>query len=254
MIKNMYRLFAALVLAGMLLPASSAAAAGKRIVFIGDSITDGNWGCVYGYKPTSAERSQTDFNHIYGHSYMMLVATDFQSKKPKAGYRFFNRGFSGHKLSDLEGRWKEDVLDLKPDVVSVLIGVNDMGNYFNVKPGERSAFDFDSWKERYRALLMKTREQNPAVKLVLCTPFLAKEGSTGRRVDYDERKEMVSHLAGIVRELASETGATLVPFDELFAKLIEKEPEPCYWIWDGVHPTPAGHRSMANLWEKKVRL
>ena len=101
---------------------------------------------------------------------------------------------------------------------------------------------------------MKTREQNPAVKLVLCTPFLAKEGSTGRRVDYDERKEMVTHIAGIVRELASETGATLVPFDELFAKLIEKEPEPCYWIWDGVHPTPAGHRRMANLWEKKVRL
>ena len=185
---------------------------------------------------------------------MMLVATDFQSKKPKAGYRFFNRGFSGHKLSDLEGRWKEDVLDLKPDVVSVLIGVNDMGNYFNVKPGERSAFDFDSWKERYRSLLMKTREQNPAVRLVLCTPFLAKEGSTGLRVDYDERKEMVTRLAGIVRELASETGATLVPFDELFSKLIEKEPEPCYWIWDGVHPTPAGHRRMANLWEKKVRL
>ena len=229
-------------------------AQGKRVVFIGDSITDGNWGCVYGYKPTSAERSQTDFNHIYGHSYMMLVATDFQSKKPKAGYRFFNRGFSGHKLSDLEGRWKEDVLDLKPDVVSILIGVNDMGNYFNVKPGERSAFDFDSWKERYRALLMKTREQNPTVKLVLCTPFLAKEGSTGLRVDYDERKEMVTRLAGLVRELASETGATLVPFDELFSKLIEKEPEPCYWIWDGVHPTPAGHRRMANLWEKKVRL
>ena len=245
---------AAVLAASIFLICFSLAAQGKRVVFIGDSITDGNWGCVYGYKPTSAERSHTDFNHIYGHSYMMLVATDFQSKKPKAGYKFFNRGFSGHKLSDLEGRWKEDVLDLNPDVVSVLIGVNDMWNYFNIKPQDRLPFDFDSWKERYRALIMKTKESNPSVKLVLCVPFLAKEGSAGLRVDYDERKEMVTHLAGIVRELASETGATLVPFDELFAKLIEKEPVPCYWIWDGIHPTPAGHRRMANLWEKKVRL
>ena len=138
----------AVLAASIFLICFSLAAQGKRVVFIGDSITDGNWGCVYGYKPTSAERSHTDFNHIYGHSYMMLVATDFQSKKPKAGYKFFNRGFSGHKLSDLEGRWKEDVLDLNPDVVSVLIGVNDMWNYFNTKPQDRLPFDFDSWKER----------------------------------------------------------------------------------------------------------
>ena len=73
---------AAAAAAAIFLVCFSLAAQGKRVVFIGDSITDGNWGCVYGYKPTSAERSQTDFNHIYGHSYMMLVATDFQSKKP----------------------------------------------------------------------------------------------------------------------------------------------------------------------------
>ena len=63
-------------------------AKGKHVVFIGDSITDGNWGCVNGYKPTSAERSHTDFNHIYGHSYMMLIASDFQAKHPEADYQF----------------------------------------------------------------------------------------------------------------------------------------------------------------------
>ena len=101
---------------------------------------------------------------------------------------------------------------------------------------------------------MKVKERNPSVKLVLCAPFLAKEGSTGRRVDYDDRKVMVPRLADIVRELCAETGATFVPFDSLFEELIEKEPSPCYWIWDGVHPTPAGHRRMADLWEKKVKL
>ena len=246
-------IFLAAVIMLSLIPAFGASPVkqGKRVVFIGDSITDGNWG---GNAPTSAQRNQTDMNHIYGHSYMMLVASDIQSKRPNAGHLFFNRGFSGHKLEDLEGRWKEDVLDLNPDVVSVLIGVNDMGGYFRTKASERVPFDFAGWKERYRALLMKVKERNPSVKFVLCTPFLAKEGSTGRLGDYDDRKAMVSRLADIVRELCAETGATCVPFDSLFEGLIEKEPVPCYWIWDGVHPPPAGHRRMANLWEKKVKL
>ena len=229
-------------------------AKGKHVVFIGDSITDGNWGCVNGYKPTSAERSHTDFNHIYGHSYMMLIASDFQAKHPEADYQFYNRGFSGHKLADLEGRWQEDVLDLNPDVLSVLVGVNDMGNYFRNKEEDDTPFDYEGWKERYRSLLLKTKEKNPSVQLVLCVPFLAKEGSTGQLADYDDRKEMVTRLAGIVRELASEQDATCVPFDTMFEDLIKSEPRPTYWIWDGVHPTPAGHRKMADLWEKEVRL
>ncbi len=139
---------------------------GPRVVFIGDSITDGNWGCVYHYKKTSAERSQTDLNHIYGHTYMSLVATWYETRHPRAGYQFYNRGFSGHKLADLANRWQEDVLDLHPDVVSVLVGVN----------------------------------------------------------------------------------------DTLFEKLIRRQPRPSYWIWDGIHPTPAGHRKMAECWLRHVRL
>ena len=139
---------------------------GPRVVFIGDSITDGNWGCVYHYKKTSAERSRTDLNHIYGHTYMSLVATWYETRHPRAGYQFYNRGFSGHKLADLANRWQEDVLDLHPDVVSVLVGVN----------------------------------------------------------------------------------------DTLFEKLIRRQPRPSYWIWDGIHPTPAGHRKMAELWLRHFRL
>ena len=132
----------------------SPAHAGKRVVFIGDSITDGNWGCIYNFKPTSAQRSHTDLNHIYGHSYMMLVASDIQSRRPKAGNEFFNRGFSGHKLSDLAARWQEDVL----------VGINDA-----------KSVDPQAWKELYRSLLARTREQNPDVVLVLGTPFTTKE-------------------------------------------------------------------------------
>lgn len=95
------RFFGPLAVFLLLLPAFALSAGGKRVVFIGDSITDGNWGNVYNYKKTSAERSQTDMNHIYGHSYVMLVASDIQSARPRAGHKFYNRGFSGHKLSDL---------------------------------------------------------------------------------------------------------------------------------------------------------
>ena len=86
----------------------------RRVVIIGDSITDGNWGCIYNYKRTSAERSSTDMNHIYGHSYVLFIATHYQSRKPEREYQFFNRGFSGNKLCDLAARWQEDVLDLHP--------------------------------------------------------------------------------------------------------------------------------------------
>ena len=113
-----------LLAAILMLAFGIAGAQGRRVVFIGDSITDGNWGSPYSVKPTSAERSHTDMNHIYGHSYVMLIASDWQSRHPKSGYSFYNRGFSGHKLPDLAARWQEDVLDLHPDVLSVAIAVD----------------------------------------------------------------------------------------------------------------------------------
>lgn len=227
-------------------------AGGKRVVFIGDSITDGNWGNVYNYKKTSAERSQTDMNHIYGHSYVMLIASDFQSKRPRSGYSFFNRGFSGHKLCDLAARWQEDVLDLHPDILSVLVGTNDLHSWLD--EGGREDFDFTAWKAEYGRLLQLVREQNPSVTLVLCTPFVARQGSLAESPTYDLRERLTRRMAAVVRELCVEYDAVCVPFDTMFGKLIRKQPAPSYWIWDGIHPTPAGHRRMADLWKRKVRL
>ncbi|MBR5177047.1 MAG: SGNH/GDSL hydrolase family protein [Bacteroidales bacterium] len=239
-----------------LLPAfgASPVTKGKKVVFIGDSITDGNWGIVYNYKPTSAERSQTDLNHIYGHSFVMLIASDWLSRHPGCGHKFFNRGFSGHKLSDLAGRWKEDVLDLDPDVLTVLIGRNDVHSYCYHRKADTPPFDFEAWENTYRELLRKTREKNPSVKIVLIPPFLEKEGPMASAPDYDLQKEMTSRMALITRKLCDEFGGILLPVDEMFDKLIAKQPEPGHWVWDGVHPSAAGHRRIANLWEKKVKL
>ena len=230
--------------------AANAGDGARRVVIIGDSITDGNWGCVYNYKKTSAERSSTDMNHIYGHSYVMFIATHYQCRRTEREYLFFNRGFSGHKLRDLAARWQEDVLDLHPDVLSVLIGTNDIHEYLDSH--KDAGYDVEAWKSLYRSLLQQVREQNPDVKLVLCTPFVAKQGWVGETPEYALREQMVMELADAVRGLCKEFGAVCVPYDTMFRGLIDRQPRPSFWIWDGIHPTPAGHRRMAELWIRKV--
>ena len=106
---------------GILFIALSTVAGGQRVLFIGDSITDGNWGNSCGTAKPSSERTLWDMNHIYGSGYMYLCATYYQGNYPEKEYEFFNRGISGNTLEDLEKRWEADVIDMKPDVLSVLI-------------------------------------------------------------------------------------------------------------------------------------
>ena len=213
----------------------------QTYVFAGDSITDGGWGRSGGSAAPTAERNLTDLNHIYGHSYVMLVASDWQSAYPAAGLSFHNRGISGDRLKGLSARWDADVLSLKPDVLSILVGVNDAFE----------EVDLQAWEADYRALLSRTRTALPDCRLVLCTPFLSPVGRTGRREDYAVLQGRVEGMAAAVRELSAEFQTVLVPFDELFASLPAGAGEG-WWIWDGVHPTAAGHRRMADLWEQCV--
>ena len=213
-------------------------------LFIGDSITDGGWGNSGGTMAPSSERNHNDWNHIYGHSYMMLCASDLQSAHPEEGLVFYNRGISGDTVQGLEKRWDEDALALKPDVVTLLVGIND---------AMQRQFDLSKWEAGYRRLIERTLEALPGCRLVLCTPFFAKVGGHGHRRDADQILSRVRSEASAVRSLAAEYGAILVPFDELFDGLVPGGPSETYWIWDGVHPTPAGHRRMADMWESFVR-
>lgn len=239
------------LLLAFLLLFASLQAEGLRVLYIGDSITDGNWGGG-GARPSS-QRNLTDMNHIYGHGFMFLCAAHYMSRYPEREYQFFNRGISGHTLDDLEKRWEEDVLALRPDVLSVLVGINDVGRYFRDEK-KVQPFDFVAWEKKYRRLLDEVRRQNLELKIVLASPFLLPVGRMAEQTDYAERKQLVDRLIGIVERIAADYDAIYLPYQAMFDQLMEKHPtsQDTYWIWDGVHPTVAGHQRMADMWIKQV--
>lgn len=133
----------------------------RRILYIGDSVTDGGWGRSGGSAAASEKRNHWGLNHIYGHSYMMLCAARLSAEQPEADDEFLNRGISGDDMTGLESRWQKDVLSLRPDVLSILIGTNDI--HYWLEHAE-SPFDLGQWEWRYRQLLNRTKEANPSVR------------------------------------------------------------------------------------------
>ncbi len=225
---------------------------GKRVLFIGDSITDGAWGNSSVWNATSDQRNQNDMNHIYGHGYMMIVASREQALYPEEDWVFWNRGISGNTLDDLAGRWQKDVLDLNPDIVSILIGTNDVEQALN----DGRIIDAELWDKKLRMLLDETLKHNPQTRFVLCTPFVAKAGWRGESENYAKRLQMITELVNIIEKISNDYHATLVPFHTLVSETISSTPNlpVSYWIWDGIHPTPAMHYRMAEMWIDKTAM
>lgn len=205
----------------------------KKVLFIGDSITDGKWG----YE-CDGSRNTDDLNHIFGHGYMYLCASQYMSEYPNR-YTFYNRGVSGNTISDLENRWIHDVLDINPDVISILVGINDvLNNNFKV--------DTLVFEKTYRSLILSCRQKNPAIQILIGEPFCEQ----GFRIDAEgTARRMCETLSRIVQRIAKDLNVVFIPYQKMFDDLC-KDGEVSYWIWDGVHPTPAGHYKMAQLWKQ----
>lgn len=206
----------------------SAFTPGSRILFQGDSITDGNRG------------RSADPNHILGHGYVFIIAAKFGAAFPEAKLEFVNRGVSGNTVLDLAKRWQKDTLDVKPDVLSVLIGVNDKGR----------GVPLDQYEQTYDKLLTDAKAANPQIKLVLCEPFVVNHRATtpqqgSPNADIAKRQTIVAHLA-------KKHNAAIVHFQAALDRATERAPA-SYWIWDDIHPTYSGHHILAEEWEQAVR-
>lgn len=207
---------------------------GQVILFQGDSITDG------------ARSRNDDPNHVLGHGYAYLIASEIGYELADRQPVFVNRGVSGDRASDLYARWNEDAISIKPDLISILIGVNDAWRTMKSEPSGVT----DRFERAYRHLLEETIEVLPRTQIVLCEPFILNTGAPAEK--WDEWQKLVSHYQHTVRKLAESYGAVFVPIQEAFNEACSRA-EASYWLWDGVHPTAAGHELIARQWLKKAK-
>jgi lysophospholipase L1-like esterase len=207
---------------------------GNTILFQGDSITD------VGRKRDQADKPNDQA--ALGHGYAWLAAAELLLDHPNDQLRIFNRGISGNKVYQLAQRWQEDCLDLKPDLVSFLIGVNDF--WHKHKHGYEGTLEI--YENDYRDLLTRTQEALPEVRLVVCEPFVLRCGV----IDDSWFPEFDEYRAAAKR-VADRALATFVPFQAMFDEAI-KYASPEHWAADGVHPTPSGAAIMAHTWLKTV--
>jgi lysophospholipase L1-like esterase len=215
------------------LAGKSLIAPGETILFQGDSITDAGRN-----KNDLAANSQP----ALGGGYAWLAAAQLLVDRPNDQLKIYNRGISGNKVYQLADRWQADCLELKPDVLSILIGVNDYWHKHN--------HNYDGTLEKYetdfRALIKRTKDALPNVKLVVCEPFVLKVGA----VD-DTWFPAFDDYRAAAKRLAESIGAVFVPFQTMFDRAAKIAP-PERWLRDGVHPTSDGAALMADWWLRAV--
>ena len=211
---------------------------GSVVLFIGDSITHGGRG--------------RDMNHVYGHGYAAEIASRYLGYRADRDLCFLNRGISGDSTPTLLKRWRKDAIEpvasekgwaepfprrtgrLKPDVISLLIGVND---YLSEREDRHTTAE--QYAENLESLVSQTSESLPGCTMIVCEPF---------RLPVDSSPDFVARQKS-AREVAERHGLCFVDFQRLFSDVLVREnPNPKYWMWDKCHPTYAAHIRMADWW------
>ena len=199
-----------------------------RILFQGDSITD-------------AGRDKRNF-HDMGNGYPKYAAKLIREAHPEMDIEFINLGISGNRTDQLFDRMSKDIIDLKPDIVSILIGINDIWHRYG---GERIATTDAQIETNYRAILERVKKETNA-KIIMLSPYL---------LDCEDKtlmREDLKTVLPIVRKLAEEYADVYVPLDEKFAEALKTQPEPKFYSGDGVHPNQNGAEFIGKLYAEAI--
>jgi len=207
---------------------------GDVILFQGDSITD--WG---------RDHNTTEFNttSALGSGYALITASQLLLNHADKNLKIYNKGISGNKVYQLAERWDADCLALKPNVLSIHIGVNDF--WHTLTSGYTGTID--TYIADYKKLLDRTKAALPDIKLVVCEPFAEK----GVKAVDDKWYPTFDLFRKAAKDIAGQYDAVFVPFQSAFDKA-EKIAPATYWNRDGVHPSVAGEALMAQTWLKAV--
>jgi lysophospholipase L1-like esterase len=204
----------------------------KTFLFQGDSITD-------------AERKREDVNN-FGFGYPNIVASKYLSENI-GEYQFINKGISGNRVVDLYARIKCDIINLKPDYMSILIGINDVWHELSSQNG----VDNEKFKKILSMLIEEVKEALPEIKIIMLEPFVLKGPATEEQ--WSEFRSETELRAKSVKAVAEKYNLKFVPLQEKFDEL-SKNIETTYWLADGVHPTAAGHgiiaKALADVFEE----
>ncbi|MGC9451164.1 MAG: SGNH/GDSL hydrolase family protein [Oceanipulchritudo sp.] len=203
------------------------------ILFQGDSITD----CGRPY-----DLEGKNYCESLGHGYVKILAGRIPVTFPENRWRIINRGLSGNKVTQLCGRWQVDTLNHRPDILSILIGVNDVWHGLPGDGKEYNGVNPVHFERTYRLLLDFTMETLPKVKLILGEPFLLKGTAwTGEFADG------VAERQAIVKRIAKDFDAGFVRYQSAFDKALD-DMRVDDLAPDGVHPTNLGNTVMADAW------
>lgn len=201
-----------------------------KFLFQGDSITDVN---------------RVDVNdggagsNLLGYGYPNLLASDFL-KNRKGEIEFINRGVSGDRIVDVYARIKDDIINLKPDAMSIYIGVNDVWHELSNHDGVCA----EKFEKVYSMLIEEIKEALPEIKIILIAPFVLK--GTGTEMYYNEFRDGVRENAECVKRISEKYNLYFIPLQGAFDEAAA-DGDTSYWTIDGVHPTPAGHQLIKEL-------
>jgi lysophospholipase L1-like esterase len=207
--------------------------AGSKLVMIGDSITD-------------AGRTQPVGEGLFdplGRGYVTLVEAMIGAVYPGRGIRIVNMGTSGNTVRDLEARWQRDVIDLKPDYLSVMIGINDVWRQFDSPRQTEWHVSLEEYDSTLRRIIGQV--QGELRSLILMTPFYIEANRQ------DPMRARMGEYGDVVRRLAPEVDATLVDTQAAFDAVLEHY-YPATLAWDRIHPNQTGHMVLARAFLKAI--